>query len=218
MGSNPTLSAILKGSAMKEYPSISNKVQNIPVYAFDKMDGSNIRAEWNKKTGLSKFGSRTQLIDATHEMLGEAPAIVIRKYSEALHEIFKRERFERVTCFFEFYGQNSFAGTHQKEEHDVVLFDVDIFKKMMMKPGEFIKMFGQLHIPRMVYHGNANNDFLEAVRNGTIEGITNEGVVCKSNETDKYGHPIMFKVKTEAWLQKLKGYCNGDENLYNKLL
>lgn len=203
---------------MKEYPSITNKAQNITVYAFDKMDGSNIRAEWNKKTGLSKFGSRTQLIDSTHEMLGEAPAILMKKYGDALHEIFKRERYERVTCFFEFYGKNSFAGRHQKEEHDVVLFDVDIFKKMMMKPGEFIKMFGHLDIPKMVYHGNANNDFVEAVKNGTMQGVTFEGVVCKSNETDKHGHPIMFKVKSDKWLQKLKEFCGENEKLYNMLM
>ena len=40
----------------------------------------------------------------------------------------------------------------------------------------------------------------------------------KSNEVDKYGHPIMFKVKTQAWLDKLKTFCKGDEELFRKLL
>ena len=40
---------------MKEYPSIDywNKgIFGLPVWAFDKIDGSNIRVEWNRK--LSK--------------------------------------------------------------------------------------------------------------------------------------------------------------------
>jgi hypothetical protein len=35
---------------MKEYPSIDREIRfGEPIYAFDKLDGSNIRAEWNKK-------------------------------------------------------------------------------------------------------------------------------------------------------------------------
>src|SRR5689334_10608354 len=132
---------------MKEYPSIPRQIQGVNIYAFDKLDGSNIRAEWNRKMGFNKFGSRTQLIDSTHQFLGKAPQLVLDRYGKELDAIFKKERYERVTCFFEFYGKNSFAGVHQNEEHEVVLFDVDIFKKKMMKPGDFIKMFGHLPIP-----------------------------------------------------------------------
>jgi hypothetical protein len=202
---------------MKEYPSIPRQAQNLPVFAFDKLDGSNIRAEWNRKTGFSKFGSRTQLIDKTHQFLGEAPDLVMQRYGKALEEIFKRERFERVTCFFEFYGPNSFAGTHQAEPHEVVLIDVDIFKKGIMKPGDFLKMFGHLPLPRLVYRGNSNQEFTEAIRQSKMDGVTEEGVVCKSNETDKYGHPIMFKVKSDRWLQRLKTYCGDNEKLFRSL-
>lgn len=49
---------------MKSYPSISkNPLLNKEVYLFDKLDGSNIRAEWGSKQGFHKFGSLTKLID-----------------------------------------------------------------------------------------------------------------------------------------------------------
>jgi hypothetical protein len=38
---------------MKQYPSIDATVRRgILVYAFDKLDGSNIRAEWDRKKVL----------------------------------------------------------------------------------------------------------------------------------------------------------------------
>jgi Holliday junction resolvase RusA-like endonuclease len=34
---------------------------------------------------------------------------------------------------------------------------------------------------------------------------------------DYFNHPIMFKIKSQAWLDKLKEYCKDDETLFNKL-
>ncbi len=203
---------------MKSYPSISKTVQNIPVYAFDKLDGSNIRAEWTIKSGFCKFGSRHELIDSTHPFLGEAPKIIQNKYVEKLNSIFRKENYEKTVCYFEYFGVSSFAGTHKLDEpHDVVLFDVEVFKKGIINPKQFIKLFGDLHIPKLIYHGNANSELNEQIRNGLNKEVTFEGVVCKSMETDKYGHNIMFKIKSKAWLDKLKNYCKGDEKLFEKL-
>ncbi len=48
---------------MKTYPSIDGKIVGKDVYAFDKLDGSNIRAEWTRKTkSFVKFGSRKRLL------------------------------------------------------------------------------------------------------------------------------------------------------------
>ena len=47
---------------MKQYPSISHDIRSVQAYAFDKLDGSNIRAEWHPKKGFWKFGSRTRLL------------------------------------------------------------------------------------------------------------------------------------------------------------
>ncbi len=203
---------------MISYHTISKEVQNIPVYAFDKLDGSNIRAEWNKKNGFYKFGSRNELIDSSHSFLGEAPSLILNKYAEELHKTFSKERFEKVVCFFEFYGENSFAGTHKHDEkHDVVLFDIHIFKKGFLNPKEFVDICGNLHIPRIVYKGNANHDFVNSIKENKIKEVTFEGVVCKSVLTDKYRHPIMFKVKTNVWLEKLKNYCGDNTKLFEQL-
>lgn len=60
---------------MKDYPSIpgSSKAPQLPCIAFKKYDGSNIRAEWSKKRGWYKFGTRTQLIDKTDLVFGVVP-------------------------------------------------------------------------------------------------------------------------------------------------
>jgi len=56
----------------------------------------------------------------------------------------------------------------------------------------------------------------EQVRDGTFPGMTFEGVVCKGPKVSP-GRPLMFKVKSRAWLDKLKNFCNGDESLYRRL-
>ena len=114
---------------MKEYPSIANVVQNIPVYAFDKIDGSNIRAEWSRKKEFYKFGSRHRLLGDDDPLLGEAIEIINNKYHDDLSRIFVNQRHERCIVFFEFYGANSFAGNHCDEPHDVKLIDVNPYKK-----------------------------------------------------------------------------------------
>jgi len=204
---------------MKEYPSIEKVcVKGMPIYAFDKIDGSQIRAEWNRKRKFSKFGSRRQLIGLEGEGLEEGARLVLSKYERDLHDIFIKERYESVICFFEFWGKNSFAGNHQKEEHDVTLFDIKPYKKGILPPREFLKMTEGLDRARLLYHGNANEQFVEAVKNRILEGMTFEGVVCKAMEMKTYGIPIMFKIKSNDWIAKLKNYCSGDELLFEKLL
>jgi len=203
---------------MKSYPTISKQVQSVFIYAFDKLDGSNIRAEWSRKNSFYKFGSRTQLLDGSNPFLLEAPDIVRNKYERDLSNIFIKERMERVVCFFEFWGPNSFAGNHQKEPHDVTFFDVDVYKHGIMNPSNFLRLFGNLDIAKLVYKGMFNNDFLTEVLWSQNPLVTFEGTVCKSPEVDKHGHPIMFKIKSDAWKQKLKDFCKGDDKLYEKLL
>lgn len=203
---------------MKQYPSITKQTQNIFVYAFDKLDGSNVRAEWDRKRGFTKFGSRHHLIDRSDLLLGKSVDLILNKYSEELSKVFKQERFERVVAFFEYYGPSSFAGRHKEdEEHQVTLFDLDVFKKGLLSPKEYLKLVGNLDIAKVLYHGPMNDGLASQVRDGTLEGMTFEGVVCKSNETDKYKAPLYFKIKNQAWLQKLKTYCNGDEKMFEEL-
>ena len=203
---------------MKEYPPIQREIVNCPIYAFDKKDGSNIRSEWNRKQGLYKFGSRNRLLGEDQPFLTEAPDIIRNKYEKDLSDIFRKERFERVICFFEFWGPNSFAGTHIQEPHDVTLFDVNPHKKGILDPAAYLKLFGHLDICKLLYRGNCNSEFVELVRSGQLGGMTFEGVVCKAKNPKNTPMPIMFKVKNRAWVEKLKECCKGNDQLFNTLL
>jgi len=207
---------------MKEYPSIDRGSKSIvkgkPVYAFDKLDGSHIRAEWSKQKKFWKFGTRRQLISKScGEMWGEAPTLVKEKYERDLHDIFVKQRFTKVICHLEFYGKSSFAGNHADEPHDVMLFDIRVKGKGLILPKDFLKMTKGVETAKLLYHGNANEPFIEQVREGTLEGMTHEGVVCKLQEYKTPGVPIMFKVKSKAWYERLSKKCNGDEQLFNRL-
>ena len=71
---------------MKEYPSIlsandllarSGDYLGQSFVAFDKLDGSNIRAEWDRKRGWHRFGSRRRLLDASDPLLGQAIQLIL---------------------------------------------------------------------------------------------------------------------------------------------
>lgn len=201
---------------MKSYPSIEKRFsKKEQYYFFDKLDGSNIRAEWSKKKGFYKFGSRNALIDENHETLGES-VVLIKQLEDTFKEIAKKEKLDRFVAFFEFFGENSFAGSHKNEEHKVVLFDLSVYKKGFIPPNEFIRMFeNKIEIPRLLHIGKPTEPFIESVKNGTLEGMTFEGVIgkrLKGKTTIDY-----FKVKNIAWIEKLKDKCGNNQALFNRL-
>jgi len=201
---------------MKHYPTIPKDIiKNIHIYAFDKLDGNNIRAEWNSKRGFYKFGSRTQLIDESSKQLGKSIPLIREKYEEDLSMIFKENKWRDVICFFEYHGPNSFAGRHvDDEEQTVTLFDVNPYKQGIMEPRLFIKTFKHLDIPAVLFEGRVNSTFIDRVKDSTLPGMTFEGVVCKGVDKNQV---VRFKIKSKAWLEKLKLYCNGDIRLFEKL-
>lgn len=204
---------------MKSYPTIPRDYdRDASIFAFDKLDGSNIRVEWSMKRGFYKFGSRTQLIDETSKQFGEAIHILKEKYASDLEVVFKENRWDNVVCFFEYYGKNSFAGNHEDEPHTLTLFDVNLYKKGLLPPKEFLGFFGHLDVPKVLYAGKANQDLIKAVHDSTLEDMTFEGVVCKGAFNRKTGMPTMFKIKSNAWIDKLKTYCNGNKDLMARLL
>lgn len=204
---------------MKAYPSIQREyMKDTPIYAFDKLDGSNIRVEWSAKRGFYKFGTKTQLIDKTSPRFGEAVDLFINKYERDLVKIFEKQRWQNVVCFCELYGENSFAGSHKADEpRDIILFDVSI-NDAILDPRDFLNCFEEVHIPKLLYRGKANEDFIKSVHFSELEGMTFEGVVCKGPWNKKRNMPWMFKVKSNAWIEKLKGYCNGNMDLMARLL
>ena len=204
---------------MKQYPSITKDVRkDTYIYAFDKLDGSNIRAEWNSKKGFYKFGSRTQLIDSSNKPLGLSINLINEKYSEDLSRIFRDQHYQDALCFFEFHGPSSFAGLHsENEDQTVTLIDVNPYKQGIMEPAQFIKLFGGLDVPQVLYQGNVTTELFDSVKQSTLDGMTLEGVVCKGSNDKKTKMPIMFKIKSNKWLGMLKEHCKGDENLFAKL-
>lgn len=202
---------------MQSYPSIDNTINNSHIIAFNKLDGSNIRSEWTRKSGFSKFGTRRRLLDPNEAPFGEAVSLFNEKYAQKLNEIFKKEQFEKATVFFEFYGDNSFAGFHEDEPHEVTLFDIHVHKKGLLPAKDFLKLVeSKVDHAEVLYRGVANSDFVESVRNSTLPGMSLEGVICKGG-LDNRGRPINFKLKSQAWLDRLKEKYKDNEEMFEKL-
>lgn len=139
---------------MKTYWSIDgpSKAPRQACYGFVKYDGSNIRAEWSKKRGWYKFGTRKCMINETDPIFGRACTLFKEKYGDDLEKVFKKEKLfegtQSVVAFAEFFGTKSFAGMHFPEDQqwDIVLFDLNLHKKGMLGPKEFIDHVGHLKV------------------------------------------------------------------------
>jgi hypothetical protein len=201
---------------VKSYPTIEKQIiHGINIIAWDKIDGSQIRVEWNRKQGFYKFGSRKVLI-GEDSFLKEAIFLIKGTYEQTITNMFKKEQIERAICFFEFYGNNSAFGQHIQEPHNVILFDIAPYKKGLMLSPDFLRLTSKYDIrtPKILYRGNFTHTLYEAIKNSTLPNMTFEGAVCKGTK-DK--QPLMFKIKSNAWLTKLRNYCKGDEKLFKEL-
>lgn len=209
---------------MKHYHSIEKNAEDYigqHVYGFRKFDGSNFCAEWNKKlskksrftNGFGKFGTRTQMIKNANNPFEEAIGIFENKYAEKLDKIFNEEKIFRgidtITVYGEFFGEHSFAGQHDwKEPHDLVIFDMFLYKKDFLKPGDFIDLFGHLGIPRVIYKGILTEDIIDLVKRnafGLEEGLVFKGVI--DNKV------FMTKLKTNEWIQKVRALYGENNNI-----
>lgn len=156
------------------------------------------------------YGTRTQLIDETTDYWGEMVRVFKQDAEEKFHEYFSKNfRNDReVIVFGEFLGKNSFAGRHEDEEHKIVYFDILIGHKnrKFMLPREFSKIqkYVFVDIPRIIYEGNLNEEFIRDVRNDKFNLL--EGVICKGTESvgNASGGVWMAKIKTQKYLDSLK--------------
>lgn len=201
---------------MRQYHSIGKEVvKGQPFYVFDKLDGSNIRAEWNPKREFCKFGSRTQLIDQTAS-LGAVSIPLVQAQQDRIGSILRRLKVQEATCFFELHGPSSFAGVHRWDEKgfQVSLIDISLSKQGIMPPGEFLKNFGGfVPIPNLVHYGNVTDEIVKQVWEGTLPGVTFEGVVCKGAPLKKGYPPYMFKIKSKAWIDRVKSVYQDPKDL-----
>lgn len=205
---------------MKAYPSITTRIDFSQSYhLFDKLDGSNIRAEWSQRQGFYKFGSRTQLLTPEQEKLYPSIDSFLRRFNYKLTERFKKAKYERAVCFFEWLGPQSFAGSHPDHVENMypILIDIAVYKKGIMPPEQFIEFTEGLDTPKLLHVGKISEELFQQIRRSELPGMTFEGVICKGPFSQREGGPIMAKIKSNAWLDKLKTLCNGDEALYNRL-
>jgi hypothetical protein len=197
---------------MKQYPTIEGSAKaplGEPCIAFYKYDGSNLRWEWSPKRGWYKYGTRHQLFNTSDPVFGQA----IPLFQDVMGvEIAKRccdlERgLQRIICYTEFFGPNSFAGKHEvNDPMQLILFDVELYKRGMMDPRQFVKIFGDLpYSAQVIYEGNLNKQFIDDIRQGNYPVW--EGVVAK-------GDNWMVKIKTKAYFEKLNQVYGTDYRKY----
>ena len=189
---------------MKKYPKIEyiKDIIGREGTIFDKLDGSNLRFEWNRKKGWFKFGTRNNLMDKDYLELGVGIEIFLNKYGEDLSKVFvdKYKKVESFVVFGEFFGPNSFAGSHLKEdEKNVVLFDVNGYKKGFLPPDEFVQNFGHLDIPKIIHRGQITENIIESVKENHWN--LSEGVIIKGLSGKEVW---MTKVKTKDWLKRVR--------------
>lgn len=202
---------------MKKYPSIPTKISNgKSIYAFAKLDGSNIRAEWNNKKGFYKFGSRKRLLGTDQWIIPNAEEL-IRAQEKDISLIAKEHNWDRLLLFYEFWGINSEFGNHeQDDDHKVSLIDANPYKKGILEPKEYLSIFeDKIQIAPLLYHGFCDDDFVQSVRNSELDGMPPEGVVCKCRGK---GNTIeMFKIKSQSWYDRLKTFCGDDLEKFKRL-
>jgi len=209
---------------MKHYHTIEKNVQDYighHFFGFDKVDGSNFCAEWNKKlskksqftNGFKKFGTRTETIKNASNPFTEAVNIFMDNYSGPLDKIFCENKLFRgvdmITVYGEFYGPNSFAGQHDwKEDHDVTIFDMFLYKKDYLKPSDFVDIFGHLNVQKLITQGLLDKKMIDDIISN-IYGLK-EGLVLKGVSEGKVW---MVKVKTQEWLNKIRALYGVNNNI-----
>lgn len=202
---------------MKSYFEIGyyGKYWNLPVIAFDKLDGSNLRFEYSHKRGFYKFGTRTTMIDRNSEPFGIAINIFLNKYEKPLTELFKSKAYRDTlsfVCFTEFYGEKSEFGQHEFDNDifDIILLDINRYKKGMIPPRQLIKdAFNyNFKLPKIVYEGPLNKSLVHAIKDGMFD--LKEGVVCKGTVPNKKApHNLYYcKIKTNKWFDRLRNKLN----------
>ena len=212
---------------MKTYPSINYYNKGIfgsEAYLFDKLDGSNLRFEYSKKSGWYKFGTKNCLIDEKHEMFGEGITLFLSKYGNELTSLFKNEKTFRNTdkfmVFCEFLGDNSFAGWHDpNDKKDVILFDIWHHKKGFVAPSDFVDIVSKnVHTVPFLGRYEYTDELILKIKDNQLDDYDlKEGVVCKGWINKKGQDNVwMTKIKTKNWLHQIKNKL-GDKGLLSEV-
>lgn len=201
---------------MKSYPTIPHYGETSTSgiwYGYEKLDGSLIRVEWAPKRGFHKFGRRDGLLDDSNPFLTEAPKL-FEDIAPGLDDWLRHRRSQVAVVFFEFVGEHSFAGNHKVEPHRLVFVDLTLDKHGLVEPRVLKELSVVLDSAALIHTGPIETDTIKNIEDGTLPGMSFEGVVFKRNERNRR---FMFKHKSRQWLQKLKNRCGQDEKLFQKL-
>ena len=194
---------------MKSYPSIPKFTgDSQTLYTFDKIDGSSLRWEFSAKRGWYKFGTRNRMFDQTDPIFGIAVPLFMETLSEPLAKILTDQRWPKAVVFAEFWGENSFAGIHNpNDSKHLTVFDVSPHQKGILPPKDFLKYF-EAFGPIYMGQQRWNQEFIEMVRRRDPSlPITFEGVVGKTYIKKQI---VMYKAKTQAWIDKVRARYDND--------
>lgn len=217
---------------MKHYNSIpriqdDGTLKGETVWGFNKLDGQNFCASYNcKKKQWANYGSRTVTVDENSEQLGDAVKFFkASKYGEILENIIAENSkkkgvfngIDEITFFFEWYGEQSFAGKHvEGDDMHLALIDVFLKKKGYIEPNIFWKLFSDcgIEVAQLVYVGSLDYDIISQIQKITdIDNPLNikEGVVFKRSTLMKGQQRPSVKVKTAWWINKLHSLYSEEE-------
>jgi hypothetical protein len=199
------------------YPKIPSSL-NCPLrncWAFEKYDGTLIHVIYNPQLGwFDSFGTRRdsfsfdedgfkQFHNAHPELFNLVGIDELWDQDGKLAEYLSNEpRFssrQEIMFFAEYFGPNSFAGSHDpKDKMQLVILDVQV-DGALLPPDQFITLFQDFPIAKVVFKGRFTGQLFSDVRNGKYD--VKEGVVVKGVVDGKV---YMCKIKTNEYLQKLK--------------
>ena len=220
---------------MKHYDSIpriqdDGTLKSEMVWGFNKLDGQNFCVTYKPKHKIwGPYGSRTRTVDENDEQFSQTVKwFQDSNYKPILENLVANNRgkkqvlngIDEMTFFFEWYGENSFAGRHQEgDEMHLALIDVFLKKKGYMEPKDYYEIFNDhgVELPELVYTGPLSSEIIERVRENdwTQEGAdfpnVKEGVVFKRSTMMKGQRRPSVKVKTKWWLDKLHSMYTEEE-------
>ncbi|MFK7766948.1 MAG: hypothetical protein AB8B55_06975 [Mariniblastus sp.] len=190
---------------MKSYPSTKryrdDRYLGFTGHTFAKLDGSNLRFEWDTKRGWYRFGSRRRLVDESHSEFGIASEMFQSKLAGSFERMAVEKGWPGMVVYCEFWGEKSFAGEHMVDDDKFLTpIDVAVQKKGLLSADEFVRNFEDqfdLHYLGVKVWDEA---FVEAVKNSTLPKMAFEGVIGKNGT----GHQrLAIKLKSEAWIDKV---------------
>lgn len=207
------------------------------VWGFNKLDGQNFCVVYNPETcEFGPYGSQNAMVDERTKGFRN----IIRffknsQYTDILNRIVKEHRnkgdvfhgIKEITFFFEWYGENSFAGRHRRDdEMHLALIDVFLKRKGYMKPEDYYRLFKDsgIELPELIYTGVLTSDIIEKIRNNdwTMENSefpsVKEGVIFKCSEILKGQRRPQVKVKTKWWLNKTQKSSRLPENIKKEII